>query len=157
MEIIIPTPSRYFPFFKLPLDIRSMIYAELLVERENVEKMFCKKHCKLWQKHRDCNRPEIASLSVPSIIHLAILRTCRQAYEEAMQVLYTKNIFRFSPKLLEEVGDSCVYDVRRCSNRNRPLEYKLNRRTKDLIRRVTVHIDYDPKDYLIHYLKTVEA
>ena len=77
---ISPAPSHFTSptansFLSLPLEIRHLIYHELLVQPDNLFRTFCK--C---GSCRECLSP-------------SLLRTSKAIYDEALPVLYSKNVF----------------------------------------------------------------
>ena len=74
--------SEGFHFMKLPTEIRLLIYRDLLVWHGELGLSFCAR------KHRKSHRH-----TPQSLIHPAILRTCKQIYNEGLRVLYTDNTF----------------------------------------------------------------
>ncbi|RYP38162.1 hypothetical protein DL767_002679 [Monosporascus sp. MG133] len=73
-------PQQPFPFLRLPLEIRLQIYALLLVRPEPIF----------------LTKPVIQDRSPAGPVHTAILRACRQVYDEASPVFWRDNVFEFS-------------------------------------------------------------
>ena len=90
------TPSkRPLTFLSLPLEIRNMIYRELLVSATAIKKP----HKLVWNKKSIM----VNSLHPVKDIDSAILRVCRTIYDEALPVLYGKNTFEFcKPRKLRD-------------------------------------------------------
>ncbi|KAG7285871.1 hypothetical protein NEMBOFW57_008165 [Staphylotrichum longicolle] len=72
-------PTAFFPFLKLPFEIRTMIYRMLLVSRRRI--------------HLDCFLPEDTGCSHRLGLYTQVLRVCRQISAEALDVLYGENNF----------------------------------------------------------------
>ena len=92
-------PKEIYLFFKLPKEIRLMIYGELLVQKHSVEWM-------LNEANHKSRKSDSKSGGTPSIIHSAIMSTCRLIYEETLPILYASNVFKIT-----NFGISAVYDV----------------------------------------------
>lgn len=95
-------------FQKVPRELRDQIYRELLVD--NV--------------HSVDPKLRLDNTTVKKQLCPAILRTCKQAYAEALAVLYEENVFRFNWYLLAE----CSYDIL--------AEYNLSKARLDRIKKV---------------------
>jgi hypothetical protein len=79
------------PFFdKLPLEIRLLVYRELLVSEKTIVGLSM-----MVGKERLKRRMQSNYDPIPDI-DAAILRTCRKAYNEAIDTLYGENLFKFS-------------------------------------------------------------
>ncbi len=77
-------------FVKLPLELRLLVYRELLVSEKTIvglSMMVGKERLKRKMQSKYDPIPDIDA---------AILRTCRKAYNEAIGTLYGENIFKFS-------------------------------------------------------------
>lgn len=82
---------------RVPLEIRNQIYEELLISREHAIKLRLRKAPN--HKH-------------PNKIQSAVLRTCKQIYDEASIVLFEHNRFRFTsytPSWLNYLKDDPSY------------------------------------------------
>ena len=80
------TSTAKLNLFSLPFEIRLLIYDQLLVQSDDLLRTFCT--CKF-----------CADLKNPSIgrecLNPALLRTSRAVHDEALPILYSKNIFSF--------------------------------------------------------------
>ena len=80
------TPTAKLIFFSLPFEIRLLIYDQLLVQSGDLLRTFC-----------TCNF--CADLKNPSIgresLNPSLLRTNRVIHDEALPILYSKNVFSF--------------------------------------------------------------
>lgn len=90
------TPCNSTPCFEtLPLEIKNMIYHELLVSKDPIKK-----------PHRlVCNKRSIMLDSIQPVkdIDSSILRVCRSIYDEALPILYGQNTFEFAkPRKLRD-------------------------------------------------------
>ncbi|KAL8733859.1 MAG: hypothetical protein Q9166_001847 [cf. Caloplaca sp. 2 TL-2023] len=87
--------TRPLSFQTLPLEIKHMIYSELLVSAEPIRK-----------PHKlVCNKRSIMLDSIQPVkdIDSSVLRVCRTMYSEALPVLYGKNTFEFcKPRKLRD-------------------------------------------------------
>ncbi|KAL8842643.1 MAG: hypothetical protein Q9170_000418 [Blastenia crenularia] len=88
-------------FQTLPLEIKNMIYRELLVSAKPIKK-----------PHRlVCNERNVMLDSVQPVkdIDGTILRVCRSIYDEALPVLYGQNTFEFAkPRKLLDFSHGCL-------------------------------------------------
>lgn len=73
-------------FTKLPLEIRNLIYDELLLDKKNAIGL---------QGHREPDWKKLCP---------TILRTCKQAYAEGSSILYECNVFRVDQTSLQHLG-----------------------------------------------------
>ena len=73
-----------FPFLKLPIEIRLLIYHELLVQGPGFSSVFCLCRSPFSTKNRPCGN---------SPLFPAILQTNKTVYNEAWTILYSKNTF----------------------------------------------------------------
>ncbi|KAI0381728.1 hypothetical protein F5Y04DRAFT_58836 [Hypomontagnella monticulosa] len=84
------TPSRSGPkhslFLTLPVEIRLEIFAHLLIIPASAPPP------SQYQQHFPVHRLSSSS-STPSLLHPAILRTCKQLHAEALPLLYQRNTF----------------------------------------------------------------
>lgn len=74
------------PFLSLPTEIRLLIYNEILVQSDDLLRTFCK--CKFCAR---LNRRTISR----DCLTTSLLRTSKAIYNEALPILYTKNLFSF--------------------------------------------------------------
>ena len=82
-----------FHFLKLPVEIRLMIYNELLIEEHDIElrvseNLFGDLFVSPWVAR--------AHATIHTTIYPAITRTCRSVYQESLQILYSRNVFQFT-------------------------------------------------------------
>ncbi|KAI9717357.1 MAG: hypothetical protein M1828_007245 [Chrysothrix sp. TS-e1954] len=78
--------QRPFTFLKLPVEIRTMVYRQLLIHHRGFVRLF------------DRNMPAMDQRKPPRI-HNSVLRICRQVHDEAVRVLYSENTFILLPSL----------------------------------------------------------
>ena len=77
-----------FPFLSLPPEIRLLIYNELLVQSNDLLRTFCK--CKF------CARLRRRTVTIgKDCLTTSLLRTNKAIYNEALPILYAKNLFSF--------------------------------------------------------------
>ena len=80
------TPAAKMNLFSLPFEIRLLIYDQLLIQSDDLLRTFCT--CKF-----------CADLKNPSIgrecLNPSLLRTNRAVHDEALPILYSKNVFSF--------------------------------------------------------------
>ncbi|KAL8871609.1 MAG: hypothetical protein Q9174_002599 [Haloplaca sp. 1 TL-2023] len=158
------TPSkRPLTFLSLPLEIRNMIYRELLVSGTAIKKP----HKLVWNKKSIM----VSSLHPVKDIDSAILRACRTIYDEALPVLYGKNTFEFcKPRKLRDfshgildgrltsmkyTSNPLLLDIPRyhCTN-NKPFSLaEFAFRSSEagrftLIRSIILRLGYDRKPYI---------
>jgi len=91
-----------YPFLRLPIELRKMVYRELLVSPHRIH-LECLRPCELECFHR-------------VLICTSILRVCRQISNEALDVLYGENEF----VLLGDRIEPMVVGPNEISKRNRP-------------------------------------
>ena len=92
----VPPKSNYYlldtdkntasPFLSLPPEIRLLIYNELLVQSDDLLRTFCKCNFCARLKHRTIGKDCLTT---------SLLRTNKAIYNEALPILYAKNIFSF--------------------------------------------------------------
>ncbi|KAI4125029.1 MAG: hypothetical protein LQ338_004494 [Usnochroma carphineum] len=132
-----PGTPRIVPlsFQILPLEIKHMIYRQLLVSAEPIKK-----------PHKlVCNKRSIMLDSIQPVrdIDSSILRACRSIYHEALPVLYGQNTFEFAkPRKLRDFSHAYL-DKR--NPRFAFREAEAGRFT--LIRSVILRLGYDRKPY----------
>jgi len=79
------------PFFdKLPLEIRLLVYRELLPSEKTIVGLSMMVGKERLKRKMQSNYDPIPDIDA------AILRTCRKPYNEAIGTLYGENIFKFS-------------------------------------------------------------
>ncbi|KAL8972152.1 MAG: hypothetical protein Q9183_000691 [Haloplaca sp. 2 TL-2023] len=131
------TPSkRPLTFLSLPLEIRNMVYRELLVSATAIKKP----HKLVW------NQKSIMVNSLHSVkdIDSAILRVCRTIYDEALPVLYGQNTFEFCKARKLRDFSHGILGGRITKFALRPSE--TGRFT--LIRSIILRLGYDRKPYV---------
>ncbi|KAL8656499.1 MAG: hypothetical protein Q9210_000214 [Variospora velana] len=119
----------------LPLEIKQMVYRELLVSSANIKK-----------PHRlVCNKRSIMLDSVQPVkdIDSRILRVCRSIYAEALPILYGQNIFEFAkPRKLRDFSHGYL------DKRNPRFAFReADAGRFTLIRCIILRLGYDRKPY----------
>lgn len=77
-------PTTTFPFLRLPIELRNMVYRNLLVSRHRVHLDCIDNYIRVRSGHLCRHRLDI---------HTAVLRVCSQLNAEALDILYGENSF----------------------------------------------------------------
>ena len=95
------TAGMPFPFFRLPFEIRRLIYQDLFILDQKGNTIapfsvrFCSHECPEITSLVSSSSPTYLSLRTLSCQALSLIRTCQQAHEECTDILYGDNVFRF--------------------------------------------------------------
>ncbi|KAI4203671.1 MAG: hypothetical protein LQ350_001672 [Teloschistes chrysophthalmus] len=129
----------------IPVEIRTMIYHELLVSAQCIKK-----------PHKlVCNKKSIMLDSLKPVrdIDSAVLRVCRSIYNEALPILYGKNTFEFSkPRKLRDFSHA---GLDRRITKFALREAETGRFT--LIRSIILRLGHDRKPYVWQHHGTTQA
>lgn len=82
-----------FRFLNLPVEIRLLIYGELLASRSDHRYLLCS--CDSCQQNTKIDKDQGLRGEV-TLLFPAILRTCKLVYDEAISILYRKNFLEIS-------------------------------------------------------------
>ncbi|KAI4260097.1 MAG: hypothetical protein LQ352_000476 [Teloschistes flavicans] len=128
--------QRPLSLLTLPVEIRTMIYHELLVSSQCIRK-----------PHKlVCNKKSIMLDSIKPVrdIDSAVLRVCRSVYNEALPILYGKNTFEFcKPRKLRDFSHA---GLDRRITKFALREAETGRFT--LIRSIILRLGHDRKPYV---------
>ncbi|KAL3446384.1 hypothetical protein BJX65DRAFT_130583 [Aspergillus insuetus] len=117
-----PHPQQQSLFFKLPLELRQMVYREVLIPRTPIHvrrthRRLCSTPCRGVPHSQNCAQPMAADGTVARRLlgeapHrdkiLPLLRTCRGIYFEAADLIYTANTLTFEDLATLAAFPQCV-------------------------------------------------
>lgn len=90
-SVTVRDEPRGSPFMRIPLELRFAIYEELLAPPSNSERVLCMcDRCQEKKTGRKCANPDKRERA----IYPAIMATSKTIHDEAMVILYSKNIFQ---------------------------------------------------------------
>ena len=90
---VLSKDTRKFRFHNLPVEIRLLIYGELLASRSDHRYLLCS--CDSCQQNTKIDKDQGLRGEVTSLFP-AILRTCKLVYNEAISILYRKNFLEIA-------------------------------------------------------------
>jgi hypothetical protein len=101
-------------FLDLSVEIRLLIYAELLARPEPIHFLYVNRDgLKVKSSYADTTFRARHTRLTKSIFP-AILETCKQVYSEAMPVLYMSNAFKYEPEAYGYGNPHWIHNVLRC-------------------------------------------